>query len=261
MKRESFESKSWDDLVFENRNKEYGAYSVRKSYSQHMTTGFGFSVAIVAFLLILPRIVSMLTGGEVILPSLPLLKEPIVEVLSPPSITKPVTPPPSQPPMQRASPFTPRVVDTEPTDTIPTNDELDEMLAQPTGDGPVVDANPGPTVVEAPPAPVDPPFYLNVEEMPEYEGGFQEMSRYIFRKMRYPSSAQRTGTEGTVFVSFIINPEGKVTDVSVVKGISGDCDKEAARVIGSMKDWKPGKQNHRTVPVKMVLPIKFKLQE
>ncbi len=78
--------------------------------------------------------------------------------------------------------------------------------------------------------------------------------------MKYPNRARQIGIEGKVFIKFVVNYEGKVVNVEIVKGISEDCDKEAARVIAMMPDWKPGIQNKTPVSVRMVLPINFKLE-
>jgi protein TonB len=97
--------------------------------------------------------------------------------------------------------------------------------------------------------------------MPAYDGGMEEMYRFIKNKVRYPASARRIGIQGTVFVTFVVNSEGKVVNVHTVKGISADCDKEAERVIALLSKWKPGMQNHNAVSVRMTLPIKFQMQE
>jgi protein TonB len=86
------------------------------------------------------------------------------------------------------------------------------------------------------------------------------MYKFIGKNLKYPASARRMGIEGSVFVSFIVDKAGVISDVQVVKGISADCDKEAERVVKQMPNWKPGKQNGRAVKSKFVLPIKFKLQ-
>jgi len=83
------------------------------------------------------------------------------------------------------------------------------------------------------------------------------MIRFLKRKIRMPESAIRQNLSGTVYVSFVISHNGKVTDVKVIKGISTDCDKEAIRIISMMPDWIAGKQNKVSVPVRMVLPIRF----
>jgi len=77
--------------------------------------------------------------------------------------------------------------------------------------------------------------------------------------MKYPASAKRRGIEGTVFVSFVVTATGKITDVSVVRGVDADCDKEAIRLVASMPDWDAAIQSNVPVPTRMVLPVKFKL--
>jgi protein TonB len=97
--------------------------------------------------------------------------------------------------------------------------------------------------------------------MPMYEGGFEAMMRFISQKIKYPNSARQMGIEGTAFVQFVVNSEGKVTDVAIVRGFNAACDAEAARVIALMKNWKAGQQNNTAVSVRMVLPIKFKIND
>ena len=255
-------SNTWDDLVFENRNKEYGAYSVRKSYSQHMTTGLGLSVALTCLLLILPRILNLISDGKSIIPAIVEIPVDLSNRLSQPPSFPEQSPPPAR---VRATPpanLPPQVVTTEPTEIIPTNEDITAALIEPSdGNGIVPTEASGTGVVEAPQEP-DPNmiYYGGVSVMPEYKGGYREMMQYFSRKTKYPYSAQRLNIEGTVFVAFVINREGKVVDVKVIKGISADCDKEAIRVITSMTDWNPGRQNDRAVSVRMTLPIKFTLQ-
>jgi protein TonB len=98
------------------------------------------------------------------------------------------------------------------------------------------------------------------EVMPDYEGGIKAMMKFIQRNMRYPNRARQVGIEGRVFVKFVVNYEGKVVNVEIVKGISEECDKEAARVIAMMPNWRPGMQNKMPVSVRMILPINFKLE-
>jgi protein TonB len=260
MKTEHGVSKSWDDLVFENKNKEYGAYTVRKSYSQNLTTGLGISVSFACMLLIVPKIMSALFPGQTIVPDITdkILNEKVVDILPPPTIEPPVrvTPPPTQ-----VQTNFPPAVTTEPVTTdIPTNEDIvANMDAISTDDG-VVPGPPAPVVVEPAP-PAEPAEFINAEVMPAYKGGLQAAYTLIGRKLKYPYAAQRTGVEGTVFVTFVINKEGKVTNVSVLKGISEECDKEAMRVINLLDQWTPGSQNHRPVNVRMTIPIKFQLEK
>ena len=83
---------------------------------------------------------------------------------------------------------------------------------------------------------------------------------YLSKNIRYPEQAKETNTEGRVTLKFVVNEDGAVSDIKVVRGIGAGCDEEAKRVLASMPRWKPGKQNGRAVKVYYTLPIMFKLQ-
>lgn len=103
-------------------------------------------------------------------------------------------------------------------------------------------------------------IFLVVEEMPSYPGGEQEMYRFISQNIEYPRMAKESGISGRVFVTFVVERDGSVTDVQVLRGIGGGCDEEAIRVIKSMPKWKAGKQRGKAVRVQYRMPIKFTLQ-
>jgi protein TonB len=103
-------------------------------------------------------------------------------------------------------------------------------------------------------------IFLVVEEMPSYPGGEQEMYRFISQNIEYPRMAKESGISGRVFVTFVVEKDGSVTDVKVLRGIGGGCDEEAIRVIKSMPKWKAGKQRGKAVRVQYRMPIKFTLQ-
>ncbi|MBT1710259.1 TonB family protein, partial [Fulvivirgaceae bacterium PWU5] len=105
----------------------------------------------------------------------------------------------------------------------------------------------------------DDKIFTVVEQQAEYPGGMAEMMKFLQKNVKYPAAARRMGIEGSVFVSFVVDREGKISDPQIVKGISADCDREAMRVVQLMPPWKPGKQNGRSVKSRFVLPIKFKL--
>jgi protein TonB len=98
-----------------------------------------------------------------------------------------------------------------------------------------------------------------VEDQPEPPGGIQAFYQYIAKNMNYPAQARRMGVEGKVFVQFVVDKSGNITEVQAVKGIGAGCDEEAVRVISEAAKWKPGKQRGRPVKVRMILPITFKL--
>ncbi len=102
-------------------------------------------------------------------------------------------------------------------------------------------------------------IFTIVEQMPQPENGMEALYKWIGKTIKYPNAARRMGVEGTVFVGFVVNADGQISDVKTVKGISAECDKEAERVIKMMPPWTPGKQNGKAVKVKYVLPVKFKL--
>ena len=111
---------------------------------------------------------------------------------------------------------------------------------------------------EAPEEEVDEVFTI-VEDQPAFPGGNAAFYKFVARNMTYPAQARRMGIEGRVFVQFVVDKDGSVTEVKAVKGIGAGCDREAERVLNSSPKWTPGKQRGRSVKVRMVLPIIFKL--
>lgn len=98
-----------------------------------------------------------------------------------------------------------------------------------------------------------------VEDQPEPIGGMEAFYKYVSKNLDYPAQARRMGIEGRVFVQFVVDKDGSITDVVAIRGIGAGCDEEAVRVIKEAPKWKPGKQRGRAVKVRMVLPITFKL--
>ena len=107
---------------------------------------------------------------------------------------------------------------------------------------------------------VEQEIFQIVEEMPEYPGGEKKLLEYGGKSVKYPQIARESGIQGRVFVNFVIEPDGSVSNVKVLRGIGGGCDEEAMRVIKSMPKWKPGKQRGKAVRVTYTLPVNFKLQ-
>ncbi|MDP4241047.1 MAG: M56 family metallopeptidase [Bacteroidota bacterium] len=103
--------------------------------------------------------------------------------------------------------------------------------------------------------------YNVVDQNPEFKGGYDALTKYITQNIHYPDAAKKSGIQGTVFVQFVVEETGKITNVKVLRGIDKDCDREAVRVAASMPDWIPGKLKGKTVPVSFQMPIKFKLSD
>lgn len=107
---------------------------------------------------------------------------------------------------------------------------------------------------------VEAEIFKVVEEMPEFPGGSAKMMEYIQKNIKYPMMARESDIQGRVFVNFVVEPDGSITNVAVLRGIGGGCDEEAVRVVNSMPNWKPGKQRGSAVRCSFTVPIIFKLQ-
>ena len=102
-------------------------------------------------------------------------------------------------------------------------------------------------------------IFTIVEEQPSPVGGIKAFYDYVGKNLKYPGKARRMGVEGRVFVEFIVEKDGSLTDIKVAKGIGGGCDEEAIRVISHAPKWNPGRQRGNPVRVRMVMPIMFQL--
>jgi periplasmic protein TonB len=103
-------------------------------------------------------------------------------------------------------------------------------------------------------------IFTIVEEQPSFPGGEEALMEFLGKNIAYPPMAKESGIQGTVFVTFVVEPDGSVTNVKTLRGIGGGCDEEAIRVVKNMPKWKPGKQRGKPVRVQFNLPIRFILQ-
>lgn len=117
----------------------------------------------------------------------------------------------------------------------------------------IVANNPPTTIVD------EAPFEV-VEQMPEFPGGEMELMKLLGKNIKYPRMAKNIGVQGRVYVQFVVEKDGSLTDIEIIKGIGSGCDKEALRVMNLVPNFNPGKQRGKPVRVKMVIPINFKLQ-
>jgi len=107
---------------------------------------------------------------------------------------------------------------------------------------------------------VEQEIFQIVEEMPSFPGGEAKLMEYVGKNIKYPQIARETGIQGRVFIGFVVEPDGSVSNVKLLRGIGGGCDEEAMRVVKSMPKWKPGKQRGKAVRVSYQIPVFFKLQ-
>lgn len=254
---------SWNDLVFENRNKDYGAYSLRKAYGGRVIIAFITALITLTLVMAFPFIRKMFENEEPVAVTKRLID--YTELAAPPPIDQDKLPPPKLdlPPPTKTMKFMPPEVTHEEVveEEVPSIEDL--KLAEPAAE---TSEGPGEVVFnevvdEAVEEPGEDPnmIYTIVEQPAEFPGGMAAMMKFISQNMKYPSQARRMGTEGSVFVEFVVDQAGKIGDAKVIKGIGSGCDEEAVRVVNKMPPWKPGKQNGKPVRVRFVLPLKFVL--
>ncbi|MCC7027189.1 MAG: energy transducer TonB [Saprospiraceae bacterium] len=261
-----------DDIVFENRNKSYGAFLLRRLYDKNMSKAMLLGSLFFVIMVCMPMIIRVVKGmlpdkkDEFELKEVTLAEPPPIDPKQPPPPPPPkVDPPPIKDQIKFVPPKVKKdeeVKEEEPPP--PTVEEIkDKDIATETkkGEEGGVDAS----LVEPPPPVVEeekkePEVFNFVEQMPEFPDGPAAMMKYIQSNMKYPAIARENDIQGTVVVQFVVAKDGDITKVNVVRGIGGGCDEEAVRVVKSMPNWKSGKHNGKAVPVNFTLPIKFKLE-
>lgn len=108
--------------------------------------------------------------------------------------------------------------------------------------------------------PIDTTIYTTVEKMPTFPGGEFKMYEFLAMNIRYPQRAREDGYSGTVYVRFVVEPDGTITNIEVAKGVGGGCSEEAVRVVKMMPKWIPGEAFGKKVRVTYTLPVNFRLQ-
>ena len=252
----------WIELIFRGKNQEYGAFEIRKSYPKHAF--YGIVLAIVAFTLSVsaPLIIRLISNA---LPDEKIVKVDqtnVLEDVPPVDKNQPTPPPPPPPPLKSTIKFTPPVIkpdDQVPDEPPPIQEELKTVDAGVT----TVQGDPNAEVdlsgLDGDVTGEEAPF-ISVEQMPEFPGGGEgALIAYIAKNTKYPAMARENNIEGTVFISFVVEKDGSVSDVKILRGIGGGCDEEAKRVIKNLPNFTPGRQNGRPVRVQFNVPVKFKL--
>jgi len=260
----------WIDVVFSSRNKAYGAYELRKDNSKNTSKSIIIGVVVFVFIVALPTIINKIKG---LIPEKDQkVKITDVVLLPPPPVdqTKKPPPPPPEPPKPKVDQvrFPPPVV--KPDNEVkekdpPTVKELavadpgqkdqkgdpnaDIRIDEPVGNSDVKQ------VVEADPNQI----FTSVEQVPEFAGGLEKFGAYLSKNIRYPAVARENNTQGRVICTFVVEKDGSLTDIKVVRGIGSGCDEEAVRVLKNSPKWKPGIQNGRPVRVQYSVPISFTL--
>jgi protein TonB len=165
------------------------------------------------------------------------------------------TPPPPPPPPAPEAPEIIQVVDTKVETRIDINMEDDQSKAQ------VQTYTPPPPPKAKEREEEEEEIFVVVENQPEFPGGQAAMMKFLSENIKYPVIAQENGIQGRVICNFVVERDGSITDVQVVRGVDPSLDKEAVRVIQSMPRWKPGMQRGKPVRVRFTLPVVFRLQQ
>lgn len=260
-----------DEIIFEHRNKAYGAYELRTHYTTNINRALFIGVACFGLMLLTNFLFArQKEEAQLIVVEHSPIKLPD-ELL--PELEKPKEVEPPKP-IERVKSITflvPEVVEeTNNEMTPPTPDEMenavisnktqygietDEIAAAPPTEVKSIEK----TIVELPEE--DNTAFITVEVQPSFIGGNSEMYKFLGKNLKYPSAAQRANIQGKVFLSFIVEKDGSITDIETMKGIGFGCDEEAMRVVKLMPKWIAGKQNGRNVRVKFTIPVFFRLDD
>jgi protein TonB len=248
-----------DEIIFENRNKEYGAYYLRTKYNRYVTRALSISVVAILLATIIPFIIFKEARSVNIEKN---VGAEFANLDAPKQEDAPPPPPPPPPEaLEQKVKFTAPVVTTDSVeDTHMLNQ--DDLNKSSTNTAPVtteeqeikVDDTKNQVIEQAA------PILTIVELMPAFDGGEDKMYKWLADNIKYPQVAKETGISGTVIVTFVVEKDGAVTNAKILKGIGGGCDEEALRVVMAMPKWKSGKQNGVPVRVQFNLPIRFTLE-
>jgi periplasmic protein TonB len=259
MAKEKINAPAFDDIVFEVRNKEYGAYKLRKKYSRTVLIALLIGIIVIATAIITPYLNAKASENRAKRAERQV--EIKMENLNTPNEQVAPPPPPPPPPadvVQAQRYVPPQVVDSikpeevhqlmtaDQAQTEVTNKEVVEVVEQVKEEVQESEAEQAPFVV--------------VEEMPMFPGGDAELLKYIAEHTQYPEVAKENNVQGKVIVRFCVTSKGGVNQVSILKGVDPELDKEAIRVVNTLPPFKPGKQGGKAVPVWYMVPISFTLK-
>jgi protein TonB len=265
---------SMDDIVFEGRNKAYGAYELRQINYRYALISLAIAIGVYVLVVLLSQVEFkfLQNNDEEIDVSVKTtqvdLPEELPDVQAPP-------PPPPPPPEAPQIKFVEMVVkkDEEVADKeVATQKELEDEnksigFENKEGDAkakPVISEPEPPKTGTGPAKPKeekvdDDQIFEIVEQNAEFPGGAAAMAQFIQKNLKYPEIALENQIEGTVVVEFVVEKDGSITNIKVLKDVGGGCGNEAMRIIKMMPKWTPGKQRDMAVRVKMRAPIKFRI--
>jgi periplasmic protein TonB len=250
------ESRTLDDIVFENRNKAYGAYALNKKHRKYLLIAFLISLTGVSTVIAVPFFKAL--NGQTIFTGFDKEVTITMERTKPEDyIPPPPPPPPPSSDLVKLAPYKPPiVVDNAPEEDIPI---MTEVLAG-THNPAVVEKipevpAPAPEITE----PEEPPMITPQESASFMNGGIDEFRIWVQKNIVYPAIAMESNITGKVIVAFCVNKKGEVTDIELLRGLDKSVDQETLRVIASSPLWKAARQGGSPVKQKFVIPVSFVL--
>ena len=286
-------SKDWRDLIFQGKNKEFGAYQLRKDSEKRHTLAVIFTIIglIIVVLIVIgyskwsdyqaEKAAAELLAERERMSQIEMAQEP-EEVPEEPEEQK--FEQPELPEVKEDVLATVQVTQIAIVDEVKKENEVkdvQDLKEEKTNFGTVnqegqddadrfeavkeqVVVKPEPVVEKVEEKPVEKPkpeeIFTAVEQPPTFPGGEAAMMKWLSNNLRYPDAAQQNGISGRVIVSFVVEKDGSISQASVAKGVDKDLDAEAIRVVKKMPKWQPGKNNGQAVRTKFTLPVVFKLQ-
>jgi periplasmic protein TonB len=254
-------AESLEEIIFKGRNKDYGAYSLRKNYGNHVIIALFIAVLFIGSALTYPLMMKPADVPDKInKDTITIVVTPFKYPDLPPPLKFPAAPPAPKIADKPLAFRAPKVTETGENTDLGKQDQYSDqkpvaVSPTPVGVGPQPEKPEPALVTQEKPVPL-----TIVEEMPQFPQGVSGLKAYLLGHIRYPQEAKELNTQGFVFVTFVVEPDGSITGVKLLRGIGSGCDEEAVRVVRDMPKWTPGKQNGIPVRVQFNLPIKFTLQ-
>ncbi|SMC84529.1 energy transducer TonB [Pedobacter africanus] len=262
----------WLEIVFNQKNKSYGAYALRRQSASDTSKALFIAGSLFILFFLSPKLISLVKGSDRVDDTR--IHERVVEVQPPPALN-PETPPPAviEPPAPKQNQIKflpPVVVEDDKVDDLDPVQLKDLAIANPgqkTVEGQedgqlVITETPGIGKEQVAAAGDDVyPDFRALEVQPDFPGGMDKFYKYLSKAIRFPAAAQEANISGKVFLSFIIEKNGTLTDIKVERKLGYGTDEEAVRVLTGSPKWMPGIQNGKAVRVKYNIPINFSLAQ
>ena len=252
--------KNLDEVIFEERNQNYGAYFLRKNYHKIVSTAMFVTITIFTGITSIPLI-----AGYFVRPVEPKIDvnyiyEPLIQPIKDEVKIK-LPEAPALPKKIESFKLTQLAV----VEHLDNDNNIIELIENFKENIPISNGGDGNIIIDEDIKEIviieqAAPIHVNVELMPCFIGGEEELFKWLAKNIKYPQLAIETGVMGTVVVTFVVEKDGNISNVQLLNDIGGRCGEEAIRVVKSMPKWKAGRQNSEFVRVQFNLPIRFNLE-